>query len=104
VLEAAHVRPFSANGQDAVSNGLILRSDIHTLFDKALMTIEPVTWKILCADTLSDAYRQYHGQTAILPSENALRPRKDALQERYGHFIRISRNSDYLETAAQAFQ
>ena len=33
VLEAAHVKPFSMNGENAPENGVLLRSDIHTLFD-----------------------------------------------------------------------
>ncbi|PLC47922.1 hypothetical protein CR159_20940 [Pollutimonas subterranea] len=86
VLEAAHVRPYSADGQDAVSNGLILRSDIHTLFDKGLITIEHGTWRILCAETLSDAYRQYHDKTATMPSKSSLCPAIDALRERYREF------------------
>lgn len=32
-LEAAHIRPVSDHGQNLVSNGLLLRSDVHTLFD-----------------------------------------------------------------------
>jgi putative restriction endonuclease len=39
VLEAAHVRPYSAGGAHAVDNGLLLRSDVHTLFDRGYLTI-----------------------------------------------------------------
>jgi len=35
VLEAAHVRPVSAGGPHDPRNGLLLRSDLHTLFDRA---------------------------------------------------------------------
>jgi putative restriction endonuclease len=34
VLEAAHIRPVTAGGLHEVGNGLLLRSDIHTLFDR----------------------------------------------------------------------
>ena len=34
VLDAAHIRPYSDGGEHEVSNGLLLRSDIHRLFDK----------------------------------------------------------------------
>jgi putative restriction endonuclease len=33
VLEAAHAKPYALGGHHAVSNGLLLRSDLHTLFD-----------------------------------------------------------------------
>lgn len=33
VLEAAHIRPVSKGGEHRLDNGLLLRSDVHTLFD-----------------------------------------------------------------------
>ena len=41
VLEAAHIKPYSYNGPDSISNGLLLRSDIHTLFDGGHLRISP---------------------------------------------------------------
>jgi putative restriction endonuclease len=41
VLEAAHILPFSDRGPNHVSNGLLLRSDFHKLFDAGLITITP---------------------------------------------------------------
>ena len=32
-LEAAHIKPFSASGPHHMGNGILLRSDIHKLFD-----------------------------------------------------------------------
>jgi len=40
-LEAAHIRPFGEGGEHEVSNGLLLRSDIHRLFDKGYVGITP---------------------------------------------------------------
>jgi putative restriction endonuclease len=40
-LEAAHIRPYSEGGEHRVSNGLLLRSDIHRLFDKGYVTVSP---------------------------------------------------------------
>jgi HNH endonuclease len=39
VLEAAHIRPLSQGGAHDVSNGVLLRSDVHTLFDLGYVTI-----------------------------------------------------------------
>jgi len=39
VLEAAHIRPYSLEGTHEVSNGLLLRSDIHRLFDLGYVTV-----------------------------------------------------------------
>ncbi len=41
VLEAAHIRPHSLNGPNQVSNGLLLRSDLHILFDAGYLTVTP---------------------------------------------------------------
>jgi putative restriction endonuclease len=41
VLQAAHIRPYAEGGQHDLSNGLLLRSDLHTLFDQHYLTIEP---------------------------------------------------------------
>ena len=41
VLEAAHVMPLSEGGQHRVDNGLLLRSDIHRLYDRGYVTVTP---------------------------------------------------------------
>jgi putative restriction endonuclease len=41
VLEAAHIRPYAQSGPHEVSNGLLLRSDLHTLFDRGYVTVRP---------------------------------------------------------------
>ena len=46
VLEAAHVRSYSASHRHERSNGLLLRRDLHALFDRGLITIDPGTWTI----------------------------------------------------------
>jgi putative restriction endonuclease len=40
-LDAAHIVPFSENGAHRVSNGLLLRRDLHALFDQGYITITP---------------------------------------------------------------
>ena len=39
VLEAAHIRPYSDGGLHQTKNGLLLRSDIHKLFDAGYVTV-----------------------------------------------------------------
>lgn len=41
VLEAAHIKPYSQSGPHLTENGLLLRSDIHTLFDQGYVTVAP---------------------------------------------------------------
>jgi putative restriction endonuclease len=40
VLHAAHIRPYSESGPHRVSNGLLLRSDLHILFDRGYITVD----------------------------------------------------------------
>ena len=39
VLEAAHIQPYSESGPHVISNGILLRSDLHKLFDTGYITI-----------------------------------------------------------------
>ncbi len=41
VLQSAHIRPVTQGGEHRIDNGLLLRSDIHTLFDRGYVTITP---------------------------------------------------------------
>lgn len=41
VLEAAHVQPYAEGGPHEVSNGLLLRSDLHRLYDQGYITVDP---------------------------------------------------------------
>lgn len=54
-LEAAHVKPVSGYGADRVRNGILLRADLHKLFDANLIAIEPSSGLVrLCADCEAD--------------------------------------------------
>ncbi|WP_371131195.1 HNH endonuclease [Microbacterium sp.] len=39
-LQAAHIRPVASGGQHRVDNGLLLRSDVHTMFDRGYLTVD----------------------------------------------------------------
>ena len=39
ILDAAHIRSYASGGEHEVSNGLLLRTDIHKLFDRGYVTI-----------------------------------------------------------------
>lgn len=41
VLQAAHIRPVTKEGGHRIDNGLLLRSDVHTLFDRGYITVTP---------------------------------------------------------------
>jgi putative restriction endonuclease len=41
-LDAAHIKPYSESGQHEVNNGILLRRDLHALFDQGYVTISPL--------------------------------------------------------------
>ena len=41
VLEAAHIRDYARDGPHEVRNGILMRADLHRLFDKGYLTISP---------------------------------------------------------------
>lgn len=41
VLDAAHIRPYSLRGEHRIENGLLLRKDLHALFDAGYLTVTP---------------------------------------------------------------
>lgn len=55
VLEAAHIKPFSESGPHTISNGLLLRSDLHKLFDGGYITITP-EYRLEVSKRLKDEY------------------------------------------------
>jgi putative restriction endonuclease len=87
VLEAAHITPYRGIKTNAVSNGLLLRADIHTLFDLALISIEPIQLKIRVSSLLAGSeYIEFEGMTPALPIRVAVRPSPAALAEHYNLF------------------
>jgi hypothetical protein len=86
VLEAAHIRPVSEGGRDVPSNGLILRSDIHTLFDLDLITIDPDTLRVSLAPNIKDSsYNKLamsQGRRILRPIYVEAKPDRDALRWR----------------------
>ncbi|MEM5405121.1 HNH endonuclease [Paraburkholderia unamae] len=81
VLEAAHIVPYQGPKTNHVSNGLLLRADLHTLFDLFLITVEPKSKRIVVSPTLdSTEYRAMHGQVLNLPTSVSDHPSEDALR------------------------
>jgi putative restriction endonuclease len=84
-LEAAHIKPFAVDGPHAVSNGLLLRSDLHRLFDRGYITVDS-DMRLIVGDRLKEHFengRSYYplkGQTIALPRNAADHPDRDLLR------------------------
>ena len=91
VLEAAHIKPYSEGGSHDISNGLLLRVDIHKLFDEGYVTVTP-EHKFRVSTKLKEEYgngRDYYArdkQEIHVPEDELLRPDRLAL-ERHNDMI-----------------
>jgi hypothetical protein len=87
-LEAAHITPYFGEKSNHLSNGLLLRGDIHTLFDRHLLSINPDTYSIEISLELSKTcYQQFHDKLIRFPKEKAFKPARNALQQHYIQFL-----------------
>lgn len=78
VLEAAHIIPYRGKDTNVVENGILLRSDIHTLFDLGLLTITPRSYEIKFSQDISGTeYKQF--KRLILPLKKSDYPNEKAL-------------------------
>ncbi len=80
-LEAAHIVPYRGPQTNHPANGLLLRADMHDLFDLGLVAVDTDRMCIRLADELEGTkYEPYEGQRLLLPADPQVRPSVDALQ------------------------
>ncbi|MEN6400170.1 MAG: HNH endonuclease [Rectinema sp.] len=99
VLEAAHIKPFAEHGPPVVSNALLLRADLHKLFDDGYMTITP-DLHIEVSNALREvfnngrAYYAFQGkQLARIPEKESERPSAEFLRWHNEHVFEFWKNS-----------
>jgi len=79
VLEAAHIRPYADGGLHRVTNGLLLRTDLHRLYDRGYVTVTPelrfeVGSRLKHEWHNGKAYYALHGRKVAEPADAADRP------------------------------
>lgn len=80
-LEAAHIVPYQGPGTNHLANGLLLRADLHTLFDLGLLAVDHETLAIVVSSDLNGTeYETLRGQSLNLGHRLAF-PSRAALQE-----------------------
>jgi putative restriction endonuclease len=84
-LEASHIRSHADEGPHEVSNGILLRADLHRLFDKGYLTVTPehrleVTARLRADYSNGSSYYPLHGQLLRLPTDEQQRPAADFLR------------------------
>ncbi|MGH9713927.1 MAG: HNH endonuclease [Candidatus Acidiferrales bacterium] len=84
VLDAAHIQPFGKDGPHDVRNGILLRQDVHTLFDRGYITVTPeyrveVSHRIKEEFANGHEYYAEHGKIIAIPGETTQRPSSEYL-------------------------
>ena len=83
-LDAAHIKPYSESGQHVVSNGILMRRDLHALFDRGYITITPsmnveVSHRIKEEFENGRDYYRLHGSTIRVPANPTNAPSSEYL-------------------------
>ncbi len=82
VLEAAHIVPYQGIRTNNITNGILLRSDFHILFDLGLIGINKSYQVVVSSSLGGTEYEEYHGSTIFLPTREDDRPSPMALKSR----------------------
>ncbi|MBD2391999.1 pentapeptide repeat-containing protein [Aphanizomenon flos-aquae NRERC-008] len=84
IIEAAHIIPYRDLNSHDVANGLLLRVDLHRLFDAHLIAIHPTTREVLISEQIAKDYQDIRGIEieSCLTGEDATK-QQDALRYHY---------------------
>ncbi len=87
VLEAAHITPYLGPEPNHVSNGLLLRADLHTLYDCGLVAIQPEALTVVIAPSLTtSSYRKLADRPLRSPIVGGATPSRKALAQHFAEF------------------
>ena len=83
-LEAVHIRAYAREGPHEVRNGMLLRADLHRLYDKGYLTISPehrveVSGRLRADYSNGRTYYPLHGETLRVPRELRHHPGREYL-------------------------
>ena len=93
-LQAAHIKPYAASGPHRVQNGLLLRADLHQLFDSGYLTVDPGRRAIEVSGRIREEFengRDYyalHGRALRSPADAMDGPESAFLEYHNDHVFR----------------
>jgi len=86
LLEAAHIQAYINSQSNHVQNGLLLRVDLHRLFDHDLLFIDDEYTVNISSIIKDKIYRKFHGRKITLPSNQQNYPSKKSLMLKKSNF------------------
>lgn len=90
VLQGAHIVSYRGKHSNIASNGLLLRADIHVLYDRYLLSVEPSSHNVILSSALADGeYASMHEKQILVPSDASKRPDDNCLNLHYRRFLKL---------------
>lgn len=94
VLQAAHIIDYRGQASNIVPNGLLLREDIHTLYDRSLLSVNPEDLSIMLNPRIMQSeYRGFSNHTLSIPKQTELQPNRKYLEIHHRKFLEIAKAS-----------
>lgn len=101
-LEAAHIVPYLGKNTNFVSNGILLRADIHTLFDRGLLSFDHIPnsendnyYEVIISKEISNStYHKLEGNPLSLPDDPNDFPDKSAMKYHYNSIFKDNKSKD----------
>lgn len=85
ILDAAHISPYRGPKTNQLENGLLLRTDLHTLFDLHLLSVNSDMTILVAPELMVGEYAALSGAPVRMPRDTT-RPDPVALNEHYKRF------------------
>jgi putative restriction endonuclease len=87
-LEAAHIEPYTEGGPHEIPNGLLLRADLHRLFDAGYVSVTPdlefrVSERLKTEFSNGRSYYGFDGRTIVTPTDARFAPDRDRLARHF---------------------
>ena len=80
VLEACHIIPYRGPETNHTANGVLLRADLHILFDLGLISFDTEVGRVVVSGKLNGTYYEsLNGTMFNMPSDSTLGPSAEAL-------------------------
>jgi len=107
VLEAAHIFPYLGTATNDLRNGILLKSDLHILFDAHLLSLQYVDGALtVCTSKRLEAspYAKYQGKIITLPNELIYRPAPAVVGQHLENFRAFDVANSNEDTSLQTIQ
>lgn len=99
-LEAAHIISYLGKASQNVCNGLLLRADIHNLYDGNLLSVDPDGMVVRIAPALENTeYSELSGSRIRIPQDPLLQPSPVRLAVHFQEFLKANK----LQATSRAF-